>query len=289
MSVDAGLTGNVADAAANAGSEVTPTETTPQGTPEQQSGINPAWSPMLEALPTQLHHVVTPHLTQWDKNFQTEVQKAQQQFEPWKQLADSGIDPEMAYGILNLMNTNPQVLVENMIKYYGLDLGQGQAQPGTGTPPSPLDELNLDQIQDPNAQQVDLTQHPEFQKLQLQNQQLMQMFEQKAQEDIQARANAEIDAEIAAIKKDHPEVDEKALIMFAANTPGIQNMQQAYDSMVAYNQQVLQSRPTNLAPPVLAPGGGTPAAQSVDVAHMGRKDTRNLVAQLLEARAAAQT
>lgn len=282
---DAGLTSSVADAAA--GSEVTPTEptTTPQGS-EQSSGINPAWSPMLEALPTQLHHLVTPHLTQWDKNFQTEVQKAQQAYEPWKPLAESGISPEIAHGILNLMNTNPQALVENMINYYGLDLGQGQQNP-EGTPNSPLDVLDLDQIQDPNAQQqFDITQHPQFQQLQLQVQQFQDYFAQQEQQKIQERANAEIDAEIAEIKKAHPDVDEKALIMFAANTPGIENMQQAYDSMVAYNQQVLQSRPTLGAPPVLAPGGGTPAAPTADVAHMDRKDTRNLVAQLLEARAA---
>lgn len=258
--------------------------TTPEGT--EPSGINPAWAPVLEVLPTQLHHLVTPQLQQWDKNFQTEVGKAQQQFEPWKELAESGIDPVMAHGILNLMNTNPQQLVDTMIQYYNLSQGQTPAAPGT--PPNPLDQLDLDQIQAPDNGQFDIESHPAFQALKLQNEQIMQGFNQRAQQEVIEKANAEIDNEIKAVQTAHPDVNVQDLIMFAANTPGIENMQQAYDNMVAYNQRVLQNRPTNGAPPVLAPTGGTPSPQATPVASMGRKDRVGLVAEILAQAAQAQ-
>lgn len=277
---DIGLTGDVADAAA--GGEVSSEPVVPAGSEDSGNGINPAWNPMLEQLPTSLHHLVTPHLKQWDQNFNTQVQQVQQAYEPWKQLQDAQIDPQIAYGIMQLMESNPQMLVEKMTEYYGLNAGQGQQQQST----NPLDQLDLDGQIEPAQEFGDLTQHPEFVKLQLANQQLMQAFEQRAQEETMAKANQDIDNEINALKAKDPNLDVEALIMFAANTPNIQSMEDAFVKMNQYNQRLLESRATNFSPPVLAPTGGVGAAQVTDPAKLDNKGTKSLVVQILEAAAA---
>lgn len=275
---DAGLTQSVAGAATSTdtGNTAPVVDNTQQQNSEPGTGINPAWKELMDVLPTQLHSLVTPHLTKWDQSAQQRVTEANQKYEPWNPLVENGYDPTMVQGLLQLIENDPQKLIDSLVEFHGLTPKEA-AQVVGGQ--NPADVLDLDAIQPP--QEFDIEQHPQFQQMKQQQEQMAQWVQQQAQKEIQDRANAEIDQELKALEAKHGAFDQKALFAFAQTIPNLTSLEQAYDAMNSYNQSILQNRPSNFAPPVLAPTGGAPAGQQVDVAKLKPQDRKHLVADIL--------
>src|SRR5213592_3195837 len=72
---------------------------------DNQGGLNPAWTDLLNELPQELHSKVTPVLQTWDKGVQDRFNKVHSEYEPWKTITKSGVDPETAQFALNLLNS----------------------------------------------------------------------------------------------------------------------------------------------------------------------------------------
>lgn len=62
----------------------------PQETTEESPKAHPAHEKLLAELPEAWHSKVTPHLQEWDRNVQQQLEK----FSPYKQFVDDGVDPD---------------------------------------------------------------------------------------------------------------------------------------------------------------------------------------------------
>lgn len=248
---------------------------------EQGSGINPAWNELFSVLPTSLQPLVTPHLQKWETNSQQAIQKATEQYQPWQPLAEK-YNPEMVQGLLQLIESDPQQLIDTLIEFHGLTPKEAQqvAQQTQGT--NPADVLDIDSIGQAPDQQADIESHPKFLEMKQQVEQLTGYFQQQAQQQINAQANAEIDSELAALKAKHGEINEQALFAFAQTIPNLTSLEQAYDAMDAYNKSILQGSPSRNAPPVLPSFGGAPSGQQIDVKTLKPGERKSLVTQILE-------
>lgn len=242
-----------------------------------EGGLNPAWNPMLEKLPSSLHGMVTPHLREWDQNFQRKLQEVQSQYEPYKPFLEAGTDAETlqaAMQLYQLTEQDPQRIYNELGKFYGYGTG-GQGQ-----------EEQQQEI-DPAEYGDDLTQNPKFKEL-MQNQEAMAqlLMAQHEQEEL-AKAEQRVDQEIAQIKEAHPDMseDEEIMMLNVATQRGI-NLSEAADVVFQYNesitQRALQGQPH--APKVMSATGSIPGAPPIDPAKLDAKDRKALVANILAAR-----
>lgn len=255
-----------------------PTENTGGEQTSETSGdsVNPAWSSLLEKLPSSLVPLVTPELKSWDEKFQQQLQQVHSQYDPYKPFIEQQVDPEalqQAYDVYRLMNENPQFLYEQMGQYYGFS-GQGQQEAGN----NPQGENPEESTFDWNDPEVDITQHPKFQEL-FENQQVLAQFlvQQQEQEKL-AQAEQQVEEELATVKEKYPQLDE--LLIFQTATGGRMSLTQAaellnhqYESMLAQSRQP--------APRVFSANGGLPAQQVPDPAKLDSKATKSLVADIL--------
>ena len=260
-STDAGMSGDGEQQSTDSGSS--------------EGGLNPAWNPLLEKLPSSLHSMVTPHLREWDQNYQRDMQKVQSQYDPYKPIVEAGVDPEAlnaAWQLYQLTESDPERIYRELGKFYGYDTG-GQGQEA---------EADADLV-DPD----DITQNPKFKEL-MQNQEAMAqlLVSQHEQEEL-AKAEQRVDEEIAAIKEAHPDMseDEEIMMCYVATQRGI-NLEEASKIVFQYNesitQRALQGRPH--APQVMSAGGSVPGAPPIDPAKLDPKGRKELVAQILAAR-----
>lgn len=237
-------------------------------------GGNPKWQPFLDVLPTSLHGVVTPVLQEWDRGVNQRFQELHQQYEPYKayqQFVDNGIDPQAidyALGIFQQLNDNPRGIYDALGTYYAEEWGLNQQQ----------DQQYMDPMSEPN-ENVD----PRIAELQDGFKQLASIIlsERQQQEEQQSlqQADQELDDLLTQLKTQHGDFNERVVLglMLAGLEP---------DEAIAEYQSTLTNaveatrRPP--APGIISQGGVTAPAQQQDIRKMSGKDTRALVAQMLQ-------
>lgn len=261
----------VNDAAGDIGQ---PTDTGAQES--QTESINPNWQPLLEKLPSEFAPLVTPQLKEWDAKFQQQLQQVHSQYEPYKQFAEQQVPAEQleqAYNLFNLINTNPELVFQQMQEFYGFG-GQGQEDPNNPGQQAADPEGEFDF----NSPDVDIMQHPKVKELFENQQALAQHFVQTQEQERLAQAEKEIEAELTPIKEKYPHIDE--LMLFEVATGGRMSLTQAAEQIHAqYEAMLAQSRQP--APRVFSANGGLPAAQQPDPRKLNSTGTQDLVAQIL--------
>jgi hypothetical protein len=245
-------------------------EVTQQPEP-QQPGINPAWNDLLNQVPEGLRGNLTPHLKQWDDNYQAGLQKVHSQYEPYKPFLEQGVDPESlnnAMLIMQSLEQDPQKFAEALIEHYKLQLG-GQGQ----QPPVQDPELTEDPV-------YDITQHPEFQRYAQMSETMAQALLAQNEQAEAAQAEADLTAEFAAAKQTHGEFDEDYVAMLMYNK-GI-DIDTAVSEWQNHVQQIVQNyRPPGASAPVLMGGGGGLPSQATPVTNLTGQQRRQLIAQTL--------
>jgi len=169
-----------------------------QQQPQQQSSGNPAWQGILDKVPAVLHDQLRPALEEWDKGVNERFSKVHSQYAAYKPFMDAGVQPDQlqqAHQIWNMLNNDPRALYEQLGQFLGQQQ-QPQQQGGQGLPyqqqqqqPSNQQPFDMGEFGDP--QQVDITQHPQFQALAQQQQALVQQQQQFMQQ-MQAAQQAEM-------------------------------------------------------------------------------------------------
>lgn len=276
MSVPAGQ-----EAAAEV-TDSTPDNPEPTDNGGQDTGgdsLNPAWSPLLEVLPTEFHSMVTPTLKEWDGKFQEQLQQVHSQYEPYKPFVDNHVPAdqiEQALNVYNLINTNPELIYQQMQEFYGFGAGgQGQEDPNSS---GQQQAAGGDDPFDINSPDADIMQHPKVKELFENQQALAQFFVQQQEQEKLAAAEQQIEAEIATVKEKYPNLDE--LLIFQTATGANITLTEAADRLNAqYEQLLAQSRQP--APKVFSANGGLPAQQQPDPRKLNSTSTQDLVAQIL--------
>lgn len=242
---------------------------------EQSSGRNPAWDPVLNLIPSTLHDGVTPHLREWDKNFQTELQKVQSQYEPYKPLIDSGAAPETLQAALNfyqMAEQDPQRVFEEMAKYYGFGQDQGQQEQVQSSD----DEFNLDNSGE--------EQDPRYAALEKNQEAMAQMLLSQHNKEQEAQFEAEVEVEVTKIKTAHPDMSEDdELMMYRLAIANQSTLTQASDELFKYKESTSQFalQGKSQAPAVMNSTGTIPGQPPIDPRKLDSKDTKALVASII--------
>jgi hypothetical protein len=253
------------------------------------SGYNPAWDKLLTDLPRQMHPIVSPHLKQWDQNYN----RMAQEYAPWKKtFADKGITAEelnTAHSLYQLINTNPQELYRRLGEALGVSTQQAQqmvndpnaAQPGQNQ----QDYQNYPGYEeDPNQQQVD----PRLQALQQQNEMLMQRFQQDEYQRNVSNIEQQIDQQIRGLINQYGNVNVPDL-MVRVQAQMARNEQvdinRAFSEQQQYNQQIIamSRNPSATAPRVMPTSGGIPPNTEQQSAPKTQEERVNRVAALIDA------
>ena len=277
MSDTTGVEG-VAEAAA--AQETTDAAVTPEVSGAEVVRGNPAWGEILDKTPSALHPMMTPVFEKWDKNFQ----EVQTKYAPYKTYVDQGVAPEtidQSLQIMRLLNENPRAIFDQMVETFKDEWGlnqqqaeQAAAQQVQGQPEQTPPSLDLGQ-----ENVYDITKDPRFVELKQQQDVLanylttqIQQQEAAAQEEA---ANKALDTEIAKVKQEKGNFNERIVFSLVASNPGM-SIADAVDIWKADLSANARPAPGANYPPVMSPGGGSPS-QAVDVTALNNKDTIGLV------------
>jgi hypothetical protein len=248
---------------------------------EVTPGPNPAWNEVLNVLPEQFHSVVTPHFQKWDQSAQQRIEAANsalKEFEAYKPFVEHGItndEIEQGLRVLYEINNNPQNVYEALAKAYNFGQTPPVANPnengneGTdgSNPLEGIDPALMEKLQQQEGMLQAVAQ--------------IVLNDAKAKED--AQADAKLDQELAQLKEKHGDYDEDYVLTKMMNGMSGEEAVNAYKQLLSsFNQ----SRP--FAPTVLGNSGsgssGLPS-NAIDPTKLSEKETRSLVAQMLEAAA----
>ena len=286
-------TSEVADAAA---AQATTDSATPVG--ESNSGdsydvsTNPAWQPVLDKLPGPYQELIKPHFAEWDKNFQ----KVQESYNPWKQFADAGVNPQTvmeALQLRQLANSEQGVrqIYDQIVAQYGqqwnltpaqaeqavnAELQKQQTPQGNNSQGQTELDLGLEEI-DPRY--VPVEKYEELKKnLGIVGEYLATQEAQKQQQQI----DSEIDAEVEQLKQKYGAAltDDKLMMVYKLAAGAQDNS--LIPAAEALFGAIGQQAPQPGLPRVMAPGGGTPS-NAVDVTSLSRDDTRKTALAMLNA------
>lgn len=237
----------------------------------QAPGPNPAWNDVLSVLPDQFHQMVTPHFEKWDQAANSRVESVNsqlKQFEAYKPFAEHGISSdeiEQGLRLIYEVNNNPQNVYDALAKAY--NFGQAAAAPN-----------NTSESGEAETSQAD----PRYDQLQNGLQLVSQIVLADAQAKQAAQADWALDKELNELKEKHGEYDEKYVLAMMQNGMSGEEAVQAFNNL---KTNFAQNRP--FAPNILstASGGAGVPSNAIDPTKLSSKDTKSLVAQMLEAAA----
>lgn len=232
------------------------------GSAEQQVTINPAWNPVLEILPQELHSQVTPHFQQWDKGVNERFQKVHSEYEPWKPIISSGNDPSQVSFAINLVNTlneDPATVYNAIGEFYKLNKPAPTVEQGQEPP---VDE-------DPYK--------AKFEELQKQTDTMAKILIQNREAELAREQEAKLDAEMQDMSKKYGKFDQH--YVYGLMAAGME-MEDAVKHYQGHIQQTLQSQ--GFKPVILGGGGGGLPSQNVDPRKLPDKDLNNYIAQILD-------
>lgn len=231
------------------------------------SGINPAWNDVLSAVPEDVHSQITPHLRNWDQNFQ----RVQSDFAPYKEFKEANISPDqirMGMGIMQALEQNPKQVYDLLQQQFnfGSETGQGETE---DAPPNE----ELDNLPDSVKQQLGLI--PELQK-QLETVMNWAVGQQSASSE--AQEDEALDNLITGLKSQHGEFDERYVLSLMQAGVDPQDAIKEYNSFV---EKVSMDAQRPRAPKILGSGGIVPGEQALDPRKLDPKSTKDLVTQML--------
>lgn len=249
-----------------------------EGTQEGGSSLNPAWNDLMGIIPSQLHSQVTPHLSQWDKNYQDGINKVHSQYEAYKPYMENEISPDQInYGLqlMYALEQNPRGVLEALAEANGVSIQEAQEaleneQQGQGeTDPSEPEWLN----------------HPKFQELNQMVETMAQLMVQQNQTVEDQQEDEALAQELDALHEEHGDFDEDWVLTKVMTAMQRGQEMSIADAVNAYNEhkQGILAESRKPGPKVLSANGHAPDSQisKEDLASDGSR--KALVMQMLQA------
>ena len=219
---------------------------------QEEDSLHPAWSEMLEALPSSLHSIVTPHLRQRDKNYQDGINKVHSQYADYKPYIDNQIPKDRidyALQIMQAVETRPQDMIKALQAYTGMSEEQAtqvveDAEPGQVETEVPDELFN----------------HPKFQEMQTMVNSVAQYLVSQKQAQEETEQDRQLNEELETLRQDKGEFNEEWVLTYAMahQDKSLAECVDAYKSIITSELEASRRAP---APKVLGKGGGTVDSQ----------------------------
>jgi hypothetical protein len=254
------------------------------GSPDENQGgseLNPAWNEVLGLIPEDLRPQVTPHLQQWDQNYD----KVQSTYAPYKPFVDNQIPAEnlqFAMGVMQQIEQDPLSVIESL-KQYAQQSGllKDEEQPSTGTP---NDQGQVDEDE--------LSQNPRFQQMQQELQEMRTFVESFGQKYLSEQQQAEQQAEdeelsqqLDALKEEHGDFDVDWVLnraLQAVNAGGNADDLTPFVEQYKQYEQGIVSKYQKPAPKLL-PSGGTAPDSQIDMRTLTPEQRTKLITERIMA------
>lgn len=273
---------------ADSSAEVDTGTTTPPDGSGGGEGGNPAWADLRAKLDPEVFKTIEPDLKNWDTSVQKRIEDSNKQYSWAKDLAQSGVTPaqiQQALVVAKAIDENPLEVHEAL----------GTFLQNNGRLPNKQELKQEVQDNRDDDGQVD----PRFSQLEEQQRQMMEFLAEREQSSQQAAAEAQaaaqLDADLADLKKAHPnfgddDVNEILNRAYAATVlaeqrnqpvPTLEEVAQGYLSL--QNRIRTAPRASDTAPRLLPTGGGvaTSSGEKKSVGQLSRNETQKLVEDLL--------
>lgn len=248
------------------------TETPEQApeTPQQEEsgGGNPAWSPILEVLPSSLHGIVRPKLEEWDKGVQDRFQKIHQQYEPLKPFIERQVDPDRLSQGLRLID----IVDQDPVAFYN-HMGERLRAAGY-LKEAEQAEAKAEEIEEEQQEQEQGQLEFKDPRLDAFMQQLQEAQEQLEQQKQEEEADRQLEHELTEVQKLHGgplgEMLEREVLLRAQamydlaiqSNRKLPSLVDAYKSQMDFMASYQKQAPK--APQVIPGGGGQPSPQPKD-------------------------
>jgi len=239
---------------------------------QENSGGNPAWQPFLDALPSSLHSQVTPILSEWDKGVQQRFESIHEEYAPYKQYKEQGIDPDtisQALNLVNALNENPEQVWKSMGEYYNLTPAEQAAVDDAAKTEDSSDQSWMD-----DEDYVD----PRIAKLEEGVKQMAELLMQEQQAKAQAAEDERLASELSSLKEKYGEYDENYVLGLMLNGASAEEAIKGYKEIT---DRILAQNNRPPAPKVLGGGGGGVASTSVNPAKLSEAERKQLAMQML--------
>lgn len=238
----------------------------------QEDKMNPAWSPMLEALPSSLHSTVTPFLKDWDRNYQDGINKVHSQYAAYKPYLENNIDPgkiDYALQIMQAVETRPEDMIKALQAYTGMSKEEATAV------------VAEEQGQVETEVPEELFSHPKFQEMEKMVQTVAQHLVAQKEQEQNDEQDRLLNAELTTLKEKHGDYDEEFVLTYAMAHPD----KSLEESVLAYKEKITQALAESRkpAPKVLGQGGAAPDNQITKTDLKDPKTRKSVIAQMLQA------
>lgn len=247
--------------------------TTPDPNSQQQGGSDESLAnPFLSNIPEQDREVVAKYIKDWDAGVTRKFQEIHSQYEPYKQLGVPVEDLQAAYNVYQQLNSDPKGFYEALADALSDELEQGPS----GTP----------QKQNPAYEGLPPEFQAEFQQTRKAVEAMAQFILDQQNQTKQQQEDEELDNYLSQLKEKHGDFDEEFVLtkMYTSNMDGEQAIQAWKTAMQNYVNQVggVQEKKNGFKPLNSNGGGAVPTDDSKKVTDLSRKETKNLVAQLMQ-------
>jgi hypothetical protein len=234
----------------------------PPGDSPLYDGLDSSWNDIVGAFPEDQRATLAPLLKQRIDSIESNYAPLKQ----WEDFQKSGITPEHATTALNLFSTienDPRKVYDTIGQHLGLTPQQAQQVQQM------QQEVEEGDEDDPRIIAMQ-------QQLETIGQLLLTERQQKMAAQQAAEQDAAVDKELKDLRSKYGDVDEEEVLMRMLH--GNMNAEQAYQAYVAKHDTIRRTRP---APMVMGSGGAVPR-KTIDPTKLDRKDTKALVAQMMQ-------
>ncbi len=239
---------------------------------ETEEKLNPAWNDMLDALPSSLHSIVTPHLKTWDKNYQDGINKVHSQYESYKPLLDAGVPKdriEYALSVAQAIEERPEEMIKALQDFTGMSKAEATKV------------VEAEQGQVETEVPEELFQHPKFQEMEKMLQTVAQHLVTQKQQEAETEQDKKLASELQTLQETHGEYDEEYVLNWAMIHPD----KTLEEAVVAYKEKLNELLTANRrapAPKVLGQGGGSVRNEITKEDLHDPKTRKSVIAQMLQ-------
>jgi polyhydroxyalkanoate synthesis regulator phasin len=227
-------------------------------------GLGPEWNDIVSAIPEDKRGELGPKLKERVSAYDNQLKE----YEPWAQFQKSGINPQQVGSALDLytvIENNPREVYDTIGKHLGLTPAEAKAV--------------VDEAQKQQQTGVAST-DPQLVALQNQVETMSQIMlaqrQMSAKEQAEAQAEVALESDLSDLKKKYGDYNENEIIMRMLHQD--MTAEEAYQDYSGFVDQIRSRRPS---PMVMGSGGHVPT-RTLDPTKLDSKQTKNLVAQMME-------